>query len=99
MEKRVQKLLARFFEVEAMLGEPDVLGDQKKYRELTREHAYLGTLKTLWDRKQQLQKELDDNRALALTEEDPEFVAVLQEDTLKIEKTLEELQQIRDLPL
>ena len=92
MERRVQKLLARFSEVEELLGQPEVLGDQKKYRALTQEHSYLNSLKSLWDRKQKLVQELENNRALACTEEDPDFVAVLNEDTLKIEKTLEGLQ-------
>ncbi len=41
MEQKVQKLLSRFAELEAKLGHPEVFSDQKKYRQLTQEHAYL----------------------------------------------------------
>ena len=92
MEKRVQKLLSRFSEVEELLGKPEILNDQKKYRALTQEHAYLGQLKSLWENLQKLQKHLEDNRELISSEEDPDFVAFLEEDTIKIEKEIEEQQ-------
>ncbi|MFQ5729134.1 MAG: peptide chain release factor 1 [Waddliaceae bacterium] len=92
MEKRVQKLLSRFSEVEELLGKPEVLNDQKEYRSLTQEHAYLGQVKSLWENLQKLQKQLKDNRELVSSEKDPDFVAFLEEDIIKIEKEIEEQQ-------
>lgn len=45
MEKKVRLLLERLAEVEEVLGQPHVYEDQKKYRALTQEHAYLHSLK------------------------------------------------------
>ena len=50
MEEQIRKLLKRFEEVEELLGQADVLLDQKKYRELAQEHAYLSHVKEQWQR-------------------------------------------------
>lgn len=88
MEKRVQKLLSRLSEVEELLGEPGVLTDQKKYRSLTQEHSHLTQFKVVWESLQKLQKQLADNQELLSTEEDPDFVSVLEEDITKLEKEI-----------
>lgn len=41
MEERIRKLLQRLGEVEELLGDPEVVSDQKKFRELAQEHSYL----------------------------------------------------------
>lgn len=92
MEQRIQKLLSRLDEVERLLGQPDVLGDQKQYRSLTQEHSHLSQLRTCWDSLVQQKKQLTDNRELLSSEEDPEFVSVLEEDIAKLEKQIEEQQ-------
>ncbi|NGX42501.1 MAG: Peptide chain release factor 1 [Chlamydiae bacterium] len=86
MEKRVQKLLSRLSEVEELLGDPEVLTDQKKYRSLTQEHSHLTQFKVVWESLQKLQKQLADNQEMLSTEEDPDFISVLEEDITKIEK-------------
>ena len=58
IEKKVNTLLSRYSEIEDQLGHPGVFNDQKKYRELTQEHAYLAELKRLWEQIQATQSEL-----------------------------------------
>jgi peptide chain release factor 1 len=48
MERRIRELLERFEKVEELLGHPDVLANQKQYRELTQEHSYLSEVKEVW---------------------------------------------------
>jgi peptide chain release factor 1 len=90
MEQKIQKLLSRLEEVEGLLGHPDVLSDKKKYRALTQEYSQLAELKLCWETLQNLEKQLKGNRELLQSEEDPEFVAVLEEDVTKLERKLEE---------
>ncbi|MCI5052457.1 MAG: peptide chain release factor 1 [Simkaniaceae bacterium] len=91
IEQKVEKLLSRFAEVEKLLGEPDVVSDQKRYRELTQEHAYLSDLRENWERYQREIKELADNREMVEDESDPEFADVLKEDITRLEGSTESL--------
>lgn len=93
MEKRVQKLLDRLAEVESLLGSPHVFEDQKKYRELTQEHAYLSQVKSNADELSSSKKQFEDNKELLQSETDQAFVEMLKEDNARIEKRLVELQE------
>ena len=92
MEKKIEALLSRLLEVEAILGHPEVFKDQKKYRSLTQEHAYLSELKQTWNALQKAERQLKDNRELLSLEKDPEFAAILREDSAAIEEQLPHLQ-------
>ncbi|WP_068467872.1 peptide chain release factor 1 [Candidatus Protochlamydia phocaeensis] len=92
MEKKVQQLLERLSEVEEVLGQPHVYDDQKKYRALTQEHAYLNELKAAWEEKKRLQQQVVDNEELLKIEKDAEFAEILREDIQQLEKRVEDLQ-------
>jgi peptide chain release factor 1 len=92
MEKKVQQLFERLAEVEEVLGQPQVYDDQKKYRSLTQEHAYLTELKTAWEEKRKLERQIIDNEELLKTEKDPEFAAILRDDIAQLEQRVHELQ-------
>ncbi len=92
MEAKVQKLLSRFAELEAKLGHPDVFNDQKKYRELTQEHAYLSEVKKVWDDLQSSRRQLSENKEMLAEEKDPEFAAVLREDLASLEAEIPTLE-------
>lgn len=85
MEKAIEKLLSRFAEVEAKLSALSSFDNQRAYRELTQEHAYLSAVKTTWESLQQQKKQLADNKTLLEQESDPEFIAILKEDSLALE--------------
>jgi len=91
MENKIRALLSRLSEVESVLGHPEVFNDQKKYRALTQEHAYLTEIKTARDSILRAEKQLLDNKDLLSTERDPEFAEILREDNQQLEKSLVEL--------
>lgn len=93
LEKKIQQQLSRLAEIEAQLGDPDALSDQKRYRELTQEHARVTEIKSWVEERERLHKQLRDNRSMANGEQDPDFKAVLEEDSAAIEKKLEEGQK------
>lgn len=92
MEKKIQQLFQRLAEVEEVLGQPHVYEDQKKYRALSQEHAYLTELKTAWDKKKNLEHQILDNQELLKAEKDIEFAEILREDIAQLEKQVYELQ-------
>jgi peptide chain release factor 1 len=92
MEKKVKQLLERLAEVEEVLGQPHVYDDQKKYRSLTQEHAYLTDLKGAWEEKKKLEKQVFDNQEMIKSEKEGEFAEILREDIAQIEKQIQKLQ-------
>jgi peptide chain release factor 1 len=93
MEEKIKQLLSRFAEIEAILGHPEIFNDQKKYRALTQEHGNLTELKNAYEEKQNLSKQLEDNRELLKSEKDPEFITLLKEENAKLEERLDQLQK------
>lgn len=91
MEKAVHKLINRLAEVESKLGHADVFNNQRKYKELTQEHAYLSQVKSAWDQLLSLNKQLADNADLARAETDIDFLEVLRADSEQIQQKLETL--------
>lgn len=86
MEQKVEKLLQHLQEVEDQLGQPNILSDQKLYRKLTQEHAYLSELKEAWNKLQRLQKQLEDDQRIQSEESDPELLKMVQEEIVSIQE-------------
>ena len=91
MIEKVKRLLERLRQIEAELGHPDILSDQKRYRQLSQEHSQLSELKEVWDRFVAVQKQLEENRALISSEKNGEMLALLREDVAGLAKEEEDL--------
>lgn len=94
MKEKVEKLLARYKEVEAQLGLSDVLADQKRYRLLTQEHSQLSELKETWESLQSIEEQLQETSSLLNHEEDPEMRHLLSEELTRLQS-----EQIRQTKL
>jgi peptide chain release factor 1 len=77
MERRIRELLERFEKVEELLGHPDVLANQKQYRELTQEHSYLSEIKETWTKIQEAEKHIEEDEKLLKIESDPELLDLI----------------------
>jgi peptide chain release factor 1 len=98
LESKIEKSLHRLVEVEAQLGFTETLSNQKRYRELTQEHARLSEIKSLVEEKKKALSQLADNQKLFHLEQDSDFRAVLEEDSLVLEKRVGEVdQRLNDL--
>lgn len=85
MQEQIRKLLKRFEEVEELLGQAEMLADQKKYRELAQEHAYLAQVKEQWQRIQDLHKQIEDDGDLLKAEKDAEFQQFIRDEIAALE--------------
>lgn len=81
-------LLSRLEKVEELLGQMHVLSDQKEYRLLTQEHAYLTEIKEAWTCLCNTQKQLEENQLLLRQESDPEFSQVIREEIAELQEKL-----------
>lgn len=84
MKDKVQRLLSRLLEVEELLGHPETLSDQKKYRTLTQEHSQLSELRSAWTRLETAEKELQESKSLESSEKDPEMLVFLKEEITRL---------------
>jgi peptide chain release factor 1 len=80
MLEKVQQLLGKLQQIEGLLGLPEVLDDQKRYRQLTQEHAQLSALKEVVDRLHSIEKQLSENQKILAEEKDPDMIALLREE-------------------
>lgn len=92
IDQKVAKLLARFAECEDALLRPDIYSDQKKYRQLSQEHAYLSQIKALWEEISRLRQELKEHRNFLKQENDAEFLEMVREESTLLESRLAKLE-------
>lgn len=93
--KKLEGLLERYEEVQALLGEPSVINNQEKYRALTREYAQLEDVVGCFRRYQQAQEDLTTAEEM-LAEDDTELKMMAEEEIdsakAEIERLSHELQ-------
>jgi peptide chain release factor 1 len=89
LEKKIEAHLERLKNVEAALAEVDFVADQKRYKELAQEHAFLADVKKAYDKKKAILAELASNEELGRADKDYAFQTVLAEDNERLKKELE----------
>jgi len=91
IEKALLKILNRLPEVEAQLSHASAFENQRKYRELAQEHAYLSEVKGLTEELHSSQQQLKDNQEMQRSESDPEFLEVLVDDSAQLNSKIEQI--------
>src|SRR5688572_16999580 len=81
----------RFEELEAEIAEGAFYSDQKKSRDLLREHSRLKKMLEEWAELGRARTQLEDNKELAGSD-DPEMVALAREEIPALEKRIAELE-------
>ena len=92
MFRRLDEVVDRFREVEGLLSDPAVVGNQEKFRALTREHADLSQVVETYGRYRKVCDELEGNREL-LRESDPELKEMARAELPALEERRTELEQ------
>jgi len=92
MFAKLETMEKHYLELESDLAAPDVFNDQDRYRKLTKAHADLTPLVTLFRRYRDLERQRQENREL-MEDSDPEIRAMAQEDLRQIDQALPEMEQ------
>lgn len=82
MFDKIQDLEIRYQELESLLSDPIVIGNQPEFRKLSREHADLAPLIEAYRRYRKVQEELEENRELLA---DPEMKEMAGEELTRLE--------------
>ncbi|RMG98066.1 MAG: peptide chain release factor 1 [Chloroflexi bacterium] len=98
MLEKIARVVARFEEIEKQMADPEVLADHTKLTELAQERSDLLPLVEAYHAYQRVHQELEDAQEMAAQEDDPDMVALANEEVTRLSKQLEELEtQMRSL--
>ncbi|MFO7765132.1 MAG: peptide chain release factor 1 [Pelovirga sp.] len=92
MFANLEDVADRFREVEGLLSEPSVIADQKRYRQLSKEHADLSAVVAVYNRYLQLCSDIAGNQEL-LGDSDPEMKELAAAELEQLEEQREQLQE------
>lgn len=90
-EKLTESILRKFEDIERQLGDPAVMENASRLRELSRERAKLSSAVELIREVDALGKQLNDVTGQLEAEKDPEFIEVLKEEKENLAQKFEEL--------
>ena len=79
MFEKIKETEERFHELETLLGQPEVVQDQKRYQKYAKEHSVLAPIITVLREHQALEDEIAGNRSL-LEDPDPEMKKLAREE-------------------
>lgn len=88
----LEDVVDRFREVEGLLSDPAIISDQKRYRELTKEHADLSEVVTVYGNYKQLCSDIEGNREL-LQDSDPEMKELAKAELPELEERQAQLEE------
>jgi peptide chain release factor 1 len=91
MFANLEEVVDRFYEVESHLSDPTVIADQKRYRELTKEHADLSGVVAAYGKYKQVCTDIEGNREL-LQDNDPEVKELAKAELPELEAERTELE-------
>jgi peptide chain release factor 1 len=83
---KLEKSMKRYDELQALISDPAVIRDLKRYRELRQEHASLAELAEELQRYRTIERDLAENTALANGSEEKELKELAREEVSALEK-------------
>ena len=92
MFANLEDVVDRFREVEGLLSDPAIVSDQKRYRELAKEHADLTGVVSVYGQYQQVCGDIEGNREL-LQDNDPEMKELAKAELPELEKQQADLEE------
>ncbi|HBD68611.1 MAG TPA: peptide chain release factor 1 [Treponema sp.] len=84
--KKLDELSERYKEVSQLITDPNLLKDQKKYKDTMRENQYLSTLMELYDEYKKVLSGIEDAKMMITAEDDPEMKEMAREELKELEE-------------
>ena len=91
MFAKLESLERKYVELEKQLSDPDILGDQDRYRKLAKTHADLGEVVTTFREYKKLSGDLEDNQELS-QDPDPEMRELAQAEAKTLKDAMADLE-------
>lgn len=98
MLEKIAKIAERYDELERRMGDPEVLADYQKIRELSQERSEIQPVVQCYHEYLDVTGELEETRELLELAEDPEMISMAEEEITLLSEKQEELEgQLRSL--
>ena len=97
--KKLDELAARFGEVGEAIQKPDLVKDQKKYKDIMREHGYLSEVNALGDEYRKMLQGIEDAKLMITAEDDAEMKEMAREELKTLEEQLPHMEERLKLKL
>ncbi|MFN2105879.1 MAG: peptide chain release factor 1 [Candidatus Promineifilaceae bacterium] len=92
MLDKIQKVVARFEDVERQMTDPAVLADHVRLTELAQERSDLAQLVEAYNQYQRISQERDEAEELIELEDDPELLTLADDEVTKLTEQMEDLE-------
>ena len=86
MLKKLEEMAKRFAEVQELIQNPDLIKDQKKYKEIMREHSHLSSVMEAYDEYKNVLQGIEDAKVIITEEEDHEMKEMAREELKELEE-------------
>ena len=90
--KKLESCASRFEEINALVLDPDLVKDQKKYKEVMREHGYLSALMELYDEYKKVLTGIQDDQEMITNEDDHDMKEMAREELKALEERQPQLE-------
>ncbi|MCL2792569.1 MAG: peptide chain release factor 1 [Spirochaetaceae bacterium] len=98
MFDKIEELVAKYKEIEKKLSDPDIVKDQKKYKEIMQEHSYLHDVYETSEKYKNISVQIEGAKQIAQEEKDQQLKELAREEAKMLEeeqtKMLENLKQL-----
>ncbi len=91
--KKLEDLSSRFTTVQDLIADPDLVKDQKKYKDVMREHRYLSELMELYDEYKKVLTGIDEATILITEEDDHDMKEMAREELKELEERKPQLEE------
>jgi peptide chain release factor 1 len=92
IKEKLDAILSRAKELDILIADPDILKDQKRYREILQEHAQVSAVRRDWERLEALETQLCEAQGLAGNETDQGLREMAREEAKSLEKEIQATQ-------
>jgi peptide chain release factor 1 len=93
MIEKLEQIQQRYDEVTRLLSDPAIVGDQKRFRELGKEHTELTPIIKALERYRRILNDISGNREIIETSGDPEFTELAQTELKELKVRQEEIEE------
>ena len=89
---KLEEIEVKYMELEEELAQPDIFNDQERYKKVSKAHADLGDMVSVFRKYKQFSQDLNDNREL-LNDSDPDIQEMAKIEISEIEDQLPALEE------
>ncbi|MFC1477089.1 peptide chain release factor 1 [candidate division KSB1 bacterium] len=92
MFDKLKSIEERYDQLNELMGDPDIVSDQKKYIELTKEHSDITPIVEAYKKYLHVIEEINDSELLVKESDDPEMKELAREDVEKLKEQQSDLE-------